>query len=155
MTEFAWGSYRLEIDVEATREYYEAHPLPWITCDCAGCRNFVRAVKKLPPSVTGFFTVLGVAPEKPAEIYAIDQEEDPAICSYGGFYHLKGALLAGLPAPGQCCGAWLPLADGFSAAFRPDCALLPEDFPRPPIQMEIEFRLPWLLEEENPYYHHC
>ena len=34
MTEFVFGAYRIRVDVEATRAYYAAHPLPWITCDC-------------------------------------------------------------------------------------------------------------------------
>lgn len=155
MAEFTLAPYRLAVDVEGTRAYYAAHPLPWVVCDCAGCRNFVRAVKTLPPAVTDFFASLGLDPEKPAEVYAIDQEESAAFCFYGAFYHLAGKILTGLPAPGCCCGAWLTLADGAEAAFRPDCALLPGDFPGPCIQMEAEYRLPWLLREENPYHHSC
>lgn len=49
MREFTFGPYRLMADIEATRAWYEAHPLPRVTCDCAGCRNFVQAVKALPP----------------------------------------------------------------------------------------------------------
>ena len=30
MTEFVFGPYRLEVDVEATRAYYAAHNEPWI-----------------------------------------------------------------------------------------------------------------------------
>ena len=30
MTEFTLGGYRLLVDVEATRTYYAAHPLPWM-----------------------------------------------------------------------------------------------------------------------------
>ena len=152
MKEFHIGSYRLSVDAEAARAYYAAHPLPWVACDCAGCRNFIQAVKTLPPAVTDFFAALGLDPEKPAEVYAIDQEESAALCPYGAFYHLTGEIWAGLPTSG-CCGEWLTLAEGVEAAFRPDCALLPEDFPRPCMQMEMECRLPWLLEEENPYYH--
>lgn len=153
VTEVVFGAYRLAVDVEGTRGYYRAHPLPWVCCDCAGCRNFVRAVKTLPPAVTDFFAALGLDPEKPAEVYAIDQEEDAALCRYGAFYHLRGELLAGLPEPGCCCGAWLALDGGTEAAFRPDCALVPADFPAPRVQLEAAFCLPWLLEEENPYYH--
>lgn len=152
MTEFTLGAYRLQADVETTRAYYAACPQPWVTCDCAGCRNFARAVRFLPPAVAAFFASLGLDPEKPAEIYALDQE-DSAVCLYGGFYHLTGKLTAGVPAPGYACGTWLELAEGFSAAFRPDCALLPVDFPQPCLQMEVNFRFPWLLEEENAYYH--
>ena len=97
MTEFIFGAYRLLADAEAARAYYAAHP--GITCGCAGCRNFLRAVKALPPAAAGFFAALGLEAEKAAEVYAIDQEESAGICRYGAFYHLPGELRAGLPAP--------------------------------------------------------
>ena len=66
MAEFVWGRYRLEVDVEATRAYYDSHPGPWITCTCDGCRNFMLAVKTLPQAVRDFFDVLGhgAAPQR-------------------------------------------------------------------------------------------
>ena len=143
MTEFIFGSYRLLADAEAARAYYAAHP--GITCGCAGCRNFVRAVKTLPSAAVDFFAALGLDPEKAAEVYAIDQEESAGICLYGAFYHLPGELSA--------LGKPLAIAEGFSAAFQADCNLLQKDFPQPCVQLEAEFRLPWLLEEENLYAH--
>ena len=151
MTEFALESYRLAVDVEGTRAYYGTHPLPWILCDCAGCRNFAWAVKTLPPTVTDFFAALGLDPEKPAEIYI--NTADRSMGWYGGWYHLRGELLAGFPPPEQCIGKWLSLTENFSVAFRQDCALVPEDFPEPRLQMEIDCRLPWLLEEL--YFQDC
>ncbi len=68
MTEFTFGSYRLLMDVEANRTYYAAHPLPWMTCGCAGCQNFAQAVKNLPQPVREFFDALGMDPEKPGEL---------------------------------------------------------------------------------------
>ena len=53
--------------------------------------------------------------------------------------------------PAQVFGEWIEPAEGFSAAFKPDCDLLPEDFPRPCFQMEFNHLLPWVLEEKNPY----
>lgn len=150
MTEFAYGPCRLMADVEATRAWYEAHPLPWVTCDCAGCRNFIRAVKTLSPAVTDFFAALGLDPEKPAEV-CVDQG-DRESCLYGSWYHLAGKLTAGGPPPGCLHGEWLALAEGVEAAFGPECHLLPEDFPRPCVQLNLEWRLPWLLEEKNPYF---
>lgn len=149
MTEFIFGSYRLTADVEATRAWYAAHPLPRVTCGCAGRRNFVQAVKTLPPAVTDFFSALG--PEKPAEV-CVDHADREG-CLYGGWYHLAGELTAGGPPPGRLFGEWLTLAEGAEIAFGPECHLLPEDFPRPCLQLNLEWRLPWLLEEENPYCH--
>lgn len=30
MAELTFGNYRLSVDVEKTRAYYAAHPLPWL-----------------------------------------------------------------------------------------------------------------------------
>lgn len=149
MTEFVFGSCRLAVDTEANRAWYAAHPLPWVTCDCAGCRNFLLAVKRLPPAVTAFFGALGLDPEKPGE--ACWYWGTPETVYGGGWYHLAGVVPEGLPAPGQRQTAWFPITEGFEAAFKPDCDLLPEDFPRPCFQMELDWALPWLLEEPNPY----
>ena len=149
MTEFTLPPYRLNIDIAATRAYCAAHPFPRVTCGCAGCRNFVRAVKTLPPAVTDFFSALGLDPERAAEV-CVDHA-DKKSCLYGSWYHLVGELTAGEPPPGHLCGAWLTLAEGVEAAFGQECHLLPEDFPRPCLQLNLEWRLPWLLEEKNPY----
>lgn len=153
MTEFTFGPYHLLVDVEANRTYYAAHPLPWITCDCAGCRNFTRAVKTLPQEVKDFFDALGLDPEKPGELcYYQGTEKD---LTGGGWYHLVGAVLAGASKPGDYevfPAGWYTLAEGFSVGFKTVCDLLPEDFPRLCFQMEFNHRLPWLLEEENPYF---
>ena len=154
MTEFVFGSYRLSVDVEATRAYYAAHnePEPWITCECDGCLNFARAVKDLPQAVKDFFDTLGLDPEKPGELmYYQGTEKD---LSGGGWYHLAGTVLEGAAQPGSCEGfpaGWLELAEGFSVGFKNECDLLPDDFPRPCCQMEFEHVMPWVLPEANPY----
>ena len=149
MTEFAFGPCRLSVDVEATRAYYAARPLPWVTCDCAGCRNFVRAVKELPPAAMAFFDALGLDPEKPGETCWYCQV--PGGVSGGAFYHLAGVLQEGAPPEGLGQPEWIPVAEGFEVAFKPDCDLLPEDFPRPCFQMEWSGVFPWLLDKPNPY----
>lgn len=150
MTEFDLPPYRLLVDVEANRAYYGDHPLPWVTCDCSGCRNFVRAVKTLPTAVTAFFAALGLDPEKPAETMYYTGGADGV--SGGGWYHLQGELLRGVRTErGFPPEAWIEISPEFSVAFHDQCALVPEDFPRPCLQMEADYRLPWLLEEPNPY----
>ncbi len=64
MTEFVFGPYRLEVDVEATRAYYAAHNEPWIICTCAGCRNFAQAVKLLPQAGERLLRPAGTGPGK-------------------------------------------------------------------------------------------
>lgn len=152
MTEFVFGPYRLLVDVETTRAYYSAHPLPWVTCGCAGCRNFAQAVKLLPAEAKGFFAALGLDPEKPGEVTHLEEAGDAAAHHADCWYHLCGSIRAGGPwKVGLPPEAWVDIGKGFSVAFSRKCALLPEDFPRPCFQMDIDCRLPWLLGEPNPY----
>lgn len=149
MPVFAFGGYRLEVDVERTRAWYAAQPLPGVTCTCAGCRNFVQAVKLLPDGVKDFFAQLGADPEQPAETcwYPGTREE----ANGDAWYHLCGKILERIePAGNQRFGEWLDVTDKFRAAFGPECHILPDDFPKPCFQMDVLFQLPWVLEEENP-----
>ena len=50
--------YKLDIDVERTRQFYES--APYDACQCAGCRNFCRAYQTLPAHVPDFFQRLGI-----------------------------------------------------------------------------------------------
>lgn len=149
LQELVLGGYRLAVDVERTREYYAAHPLPWVTCTCGGCRNFAEAVKLLPDAVKTFFDRLGVDPEKPAETSWFPGTK--AVANGDAWYHVCGTILERKePGENQRFLEWLDVTEKFSASFGPECWLLPEDFPRPCFQMDVAFQLPWVLEEENP-----
>ncbi|MBR0283159.1 MAG: hypothetical protein IJQ81_16475 [Oscillibacter sp.] len=152
MIDLNFGPYAVRVNLERTRTYYALHPLPWVDCECPGCRNFTRAVKTLPQAVTGFYRKLGLDPLKPAEVCHYESLPDSVFTS--AWYHVCGELVKGGPVPGQHAryGAIWKLADGVSVACCSDCDLLPDDFPQPCFQIEFWFeRLPWLLDEPNPY----
>ena len=152
MTGVALGNYHLAVDVEATRASYAAHHESWITCECAGCRNFAQAVKSLPQAVRDFFETLGLDPEKVEELCYYDGTEHTIIGDC--WYHLVGTVLEGSSKPGDYQvfpSGWAEITEGFSVGFKNECDLLPEDFPRPCCQMQFNYTLPWLLEEPNPY----
>ena len=149
--EIVLGSYRLDVDVAATRAYYAEHPLPWITCDCKGCQNYERAITQIPQEVKEFFDRLGLDPEKPAETCYYQGTE--TTLSGGGWYHICGTILESAVSenPSMVFGEWITPAEGFNVAFKTECDLLPKDFPQPCFQMEFSHLLPWVLEEPNPY----
>ena len=152
MTELTFGAYRLLVDVEATRSYYAAHDEPWITCDCAGCRNFAQAVKDLPRAIRDFFDTLGLEPEKVQELCYYNGSEQTI--SGDCWYHLVGTVVQGSSKPGDYQVfpvGWVDITKAFSVGFKNECELLPEDFPHPCCQMQLNFTLPWGLEEPNPY----
>ncbi len=68
MTEFVFGPYRLEVDAEATRRWYDTCGDETGGCDCAYCRNFAAAAKALPPEVEAFLEPLGLSLRRPGEI---------------------------------------------------------------------------------------
>ena len=152
MKELMLGAYKMRVDISRTRRYYAGVPSPWVTCDCAGCRNFMQAVGTLPQAVTDVFHALGLDPRQPAESCHYTGTADSVFSS--AWYHVCGELATGDPAPGSAerYGAPWELADGISVSAASDCDLLPDDFPRPCFQVEFWFdRLPWVLQEPNPY----
>lgn len=150
------GIYRLDIDAAQTAGFY-SHA-EGIGCDCDGCRNFGRAVQFLPPPVREFLRQFGIDPQKPAEVY-VNYAPSQDTVSYGGFYHACGTILRGTD-------PWIQidknhfrldqqyridLCDDFSVFITDQIDLPEDDFPAPVLQIEIEFILPWVLKEPNPY----
>lgn len=147
--EILLGGYRLAVDAEKTRAYYAAHPEPWVTCTCGGCRNFVQAVEFLPEEAKALFARLGIDPEKPAETSWFPGTKTQS--NGAAWYHLCGTIVERVePGENYRLWEWLDIAEKFRAAFRPECHILRSDFPNPCFQMDVTFTLPWVLEEPNP-----
>jgi len=115
----------------------------------------MKAAPSLLNAVFKFFEELGLDLLKPSEVY--ENGDHDGKLHYGGFYHIVGSYLSGED-------VWQPVAknlarqnsvkmfnvaDGFDIGFTHKVALVPEGFPRPVLQMEVRFSLPWVLDE--PY----
>jgi len=152
---FEVGPYRIDIDVEKTRAFYERAAKITENCRCSGCRNYEAWAEKLSEEPKGVMEKMGVCSEKPAEIFVNDLNDDGS-AFYGGFYHLCGRILAGRRsswnASKQCWDisdlSFGELGKGYRAAFTEDIDLLEDGFPEPVIQMEILADIPWLLKGE-------
>ena len=151
------GLYTLKTDPEQTRQFYSSVDRS-LGCDCAGCRNYEVAISALPPAIGQFLAQFGIQPEKPSEISVLCAPTRQQLL-YHGFFHICGEI------PDES-DLWIPtgpksrklnpdylisITADCSAYFTGDCALLDPQFPRPAIQLEISFPLPWLLDEPNPY----
>ncbi|MBQ2957410.1 MAG: hypothetical protein IJE08_13215 [Clostridia bacterium] len=153
---FCFGSYRIDVDVEKTRAFYDRAATITEGCKCSGCRNYEAWAKSLSEEPKGIMGEMGVRPEKPAEAFVNGENADGSMF-YGGWYHLCGRILEG----GSSCRNDLErdyqidelcfeeLGNGFRAAFTDHIALLEEGFPEPAIQMEIMADIPWLLNGEK------
>jgi hypothetical protein len=155
---FQFGSYKIDVDVDRTRQFYETASFVSENCSCSGCRNYEKAVQGLPALITDFFADLGVDMRRVCEVYVNYANPDGSLF-YGGFYHLCGTLLSGK-------SAWLPttptssyweadmtfpVTENFRVSFQEECHLLETDFPLPALQLELSANIPWVLAEENTW----
>lgn len=152
---FEFEQYTLDVDVQATRKAYEKIPLAKDWCTCHGCENYSAAVGHLPTEVVSFLSSFGVDVARPSEVFGT---YDEGVYQYGGFYHVAGKIVTQKEElyfqvskkqyrmnPKMV----IDLADDFSVWFESDCALVPEGFPDPHFQINIDAKLPWLLETPN------
>ena len=167
----------IDIDEAATREYYSAHP-EHNSCTCTGCENFRQYVQQLPEEVKIFFKSCGIDDMRViSEIIPFAMMDDDLLY-YGGFYHLVGSMTGGetITVETPCYktdkdengklgtrltgyrththteSGKITIGDRFTVYFTDSLALLPEGFPEKVVQMEIETRLPWVIDKENTYY---
>ena len=152
---FQEGVYLIEHDPARTRDFYAT--ASDTLCDCSGCRNFRAAVSQMPEALRSFLEQFGIDLAKPAEMSVLNAIGRDELC-YDGFYHLCGQLREGAEPfiqtgerSFQLDQRYVITLDEVQLWFRPDCALMDPDFPRPAIQLEVIFNLPWVLVEENTY----
>jgi hypothetical protein len=134
-----WNGWLLDVDVEATkRAYLDA---PAIDLCCQDCQNYGALARAFSGDLLAFFEQFGIDPAKEAEVYTFWQNT-AGLHYYGGFYHLVGSIRK-RPEP----LAYHNVTKQFQASFTEDVHLVPDDFPRPVLQMEIMAVLPRVLEE--------
>lgn len=155
---FTFGQYKVDIDVNQTRQFYKNARLISEGCSCGGCRNYERAVSELPVQMTEFFTDIGIDMRKACEVYVNCGNSDGTLF-YGGFYHVCGTVLSGISAwtpTGATISHWeqeqaFPVVNGFNVSFQSECDMLEQEFPLPVIQLEISANVPWVLPEKSTY----
>ena len=133
------------VDKEATAKAHAASlaSVP-VACGCVDCLNFEAAREMaFPPEVRALFTELGVDYRREGEVYAVPLA--PGRHLYGGWFHFRGAILAGPDLSQPSESSWAQLTDLFKIGFTPGYA--PGIFvdPHHTVQIEIETTLPWLL----------
>lgn len=142
----------LEVDVERTRGCYQAYQQITESCDCLFCKNFVSAIGHLPPDVLEFFDSLGGDPSKEGEVSEYCENADGTHL-YGCFYHIVERLISG-PDCWVTTGeetshleANLLEISGFTFGFTYGISLLPDEFPEPAVQLEVQGNIPWVIAE--------
>lgn len=156
---FTFGNYKLDIDVERTREFYKIERHLAEGCSCDGCQNFAKACESFPQNVLDFFEKMGIEPKKAAEVYINCAENNGKTVFYGGFYHICGTVLDGESAwepMSENVNRWetnrcFEVAPNFFVSFEQGGSLIADGFPKPIVSMNIEFHVPWVLDKPNDY----
>ena len=153
-----FGRYKLDVDVEKTKKFYETAERLSEGCSCDGCRNFEQAVDILPRPVTEFFAMLGIDPKRICECTAFSRKTNNALF-YQGFCHACGTVLEGESAwkrRSDGGSVWddkltYPVSEDFHVSFRNNTVLLEESFPLPACEMAFTATVPWVLDKRNTY----
>lgn len=152
------GRWILRVDAEATRAAMASplQPDGAEGCGCAYCRNYVSQRHHLyPPAMVRLFDELGVDLRRDAEVVEYARSAD-GLHEYGIWYHLVGQIEAGAEAwvPTGAHSSHLETEDvggGFSIGFSHRSDMMPPSFAGlPVVQLDISFRIPWVLEEPDP-----
>lgn len=155
---FNFGQYRIDVDVDKTKFFYEKATRVSEGCSCVNCQNYEQAEEYLPELVQRFFDTLGIDYKKACECYVNCSNNDGTLF-YGGFYHICGTMLSGNSAwidVNENCShldesAMFKITDDFKVSFQDEVSLLEEEFPNPVIQIEFLANIPWVLKGECPY----
>lgn len=129
------GGWKLEVDEEATRRWYQA-AADW-DCACGHCRNFVaQGDASFPEEIRTQLAALGVQPTKASYVCQMDQNGEQHL--YQIQYPLVGRVLEKGP------------ETDYFRVLTPDERIEPdgaEDFPQPRMDLELWLWLPWVLNE--------
>ena len=152
---FEFGKFQVDIDVEATKEFYSKHGKTVLEdCGCGSCQNYYQAIAEASDPIKRFFDSIGVDPQKSPEATWWYTNEN-GVAYYSLTFHVVGTII-------NAVDTWRTLEDnrseqmiehfyeidkGFKIGFTSkDIILLEKDFPTPCIQLEIDAYLPWVLD---------
>lgn len=151
---FEFGNFRVDIDVESTKEFYSLHGKNVLEdCGCANCRNYFEAISKVSDNVKNFFLSIGIDPQKTPEATWWNTDEN-GIAFYSLIFHVVGRIVDAVEiykSVGDNGFLKMPenfydIDKGFKVGFTSKNVLLEKDFPKPCIQLEIDAHLPWVLD---------
>ena len=142
---YKWGDIRIEVNEDATQDYY-AESMEW-DCTCGHCRNFVFLARErlLPGDMLEFLDTLRLPPEKATYVFELNGQEDDLL--YRVTYRVVGRIVENPNRKEQ--GKTLALGDErmengtilwCSPAEGPTSA---KDFPEPCFDITFELNLPW------------
>lgn len=141
----SWYGYEVEIDEEATRDWY-AQAEAW-DCGCGHCRNFLALARerRLPAEVLGLLDGLGIPPEKATFVCAYYTEKEKGL-DYQFSWRMAGRILS--PEIGmERMGPGIRFPWGKMEIGHEKYPYGAPGFPEPHFDLECFMFLPWVLDE--------
>ena len=114
-------------------------------CSCQRCHNYSLLASAFSGDLLAFFQQFSMDPAKEAEVCVYCQDSK-GLQFYGRFYHLVGRMHE---QPTSL--SFSPVTEQFWVSFTERADLVPKDFPRPTLQMEIQAALQWVLPQPSSY----
>ncbi len=150
---FEFGEFRVDVDVERTREFYKNHGKTVVeSCGCNSCRNYSKAIENASDKVKSFFDSLGLDLQKAAEAIYYPTDEK-GVADYSVIFHLVGTMddsadmyLSDEASKIMYIGSIYELEENIKVGFTTNIIIRPKDFPNPCIQLELIARLPWVID---------
>ncbi|WP_033542140.1 hypothetical protein [Planococcus sp. CAU13] len=135
----------LDVDVEKTL-HFNQNKLE--VCDCLYCQNFSAVIQQKHPLLREKLLELGIEAATPNHVSYFPGNKDGQQLAIGN-YQFSGTLLEGKWSTMEDWNAGNTAeVDGMQIGLSKEMELLPDNFPEPVIQVNFEFSMPWVLEED-------
>ena len=141
MREYELWGFRLEIDGDATKQWYDGAE-EW-GCECGHCRNFLVLARnrRLPAPVLEILDMLCIPPEKATYVCQMVEKEDGQLYEFS--YRITGTILSGKT------DKTVPQSWGEGICRHEIYPYGAPGFPQPHFDLEFWITLPWVLDEKE------
>lgn len=144
---FEFGRYIVEVNIEATKAFYNSTRSLSTNeaCKCDRCQRFPKAILSSSNAVLDFLYRLGIDPTKAGEVFGTSDDD---VDRYYGLYHVVGTLIEGRVTDINCdeSNAFVPdLNTNFKVWFEDNpvkMGWIEKDIPSPTLEISFSAELP-------------
>lgn len=139
------ADWTLDVDVDKTL-HFNQNKLE--VCGCLYCKNFAAVIGQKHLLLRETLLEIGIDARTPNHVSYFEREEDRQYWALGN-YHISGAMVHG---EWSTMADWkdsnTTVVDGMKIGLSKEMELLPRNFPKPVIQVNFEWLMPWVLDED-------
>ncbi|WP_010096249.1 hypothetical protein [Ornithinibacillus scapharcae] len=139
-------NWLLDVDWNKTAQLYNKDI---DLCHCLYCRNFKEVTKNFSPTMESIFTILGINPSKPMLLSEFGKTEK-GLHLYIASYPFVGQLIEGSYCTDSEWNETNTTTVGFfTFGITKELVVKEDELPRPSLQVDVEARIPWILDESS------